>query len=29
MTMEEKSVFSHRKKAMNKLISFLSENTDE
>lgn len=26
MTMEEKSVFSHRKKAMSKLIDFLSEN---
>ncbi len=26
MTMEEKSVFSHRKKAMSKLITFLSEN---
>jgi XTP/dITP diphosphohydrolase len=26
MTMEEKSIFSHRKKAMSKLIAFLSEN---
>ena len=29
MTMDEKSAFSHRKKAMNKLITFLSENTSE
>ena len=29
MTMEEKSVFSHRKKAMSKLIAFLSENIGE
>jgi XTP/dITP diphosphohydrolase len=29
MTMEEKSTFSHRKKAMSKLITFLSENTGE
>lgn len=29
MTMEEKSVFSHRKKAMRKLIDFLSENIGE
>ena len=29
MTMEEKTVFSHRKKAMSKLIAFLSENIGE
>jgi XTP/dITP diphosphohydrolase len=29
MMMEEKSVFSHRKKAMSKLIAFLSENIGE
>lgn len=29
MTMEEKSQFSHRKKAMSKLIAFLSANVDQ
>lgn len=29
MTMEEKSAFSHRKKAMSKLITFLSKKTSE